>query len=176
MEKFHKYFPTGTLRAISEEALSTSDQAKQWKKWHDDINKNGPHNPEVTVQNYVLQMPEGNSTYIRRQLDRSARRWRNTVHLLDLKDQTRMGIRRFDFDPDSKQNPHPHVVGTVSEYPQEGYGTRGLKIMNALSRGWFGLPLRSDLNLNENAIKTWDGLVRNGEAEYLDADWHYRFR
>ncbi len=64
--------------------------------------------------------------------------------------------------------PYVGYTETLGGNEKEGWGTRRLRLMNALSRNYFNLPLYSSLEsdgTNKLASPLWERLTQAGEAE-----------
>src|SRR3989344_222775 len=88
-------------------------------------------------------------------------------------------LRRFgDTDPIWKDKPTVSELITRRVFREMGLATRRLKMMNALSRMYYGLPLYSNKYSTYAETNIWEKLVREGLAEKFQEgrDTRYRFQ
>lgn len=57
---------------------------------------------------------------------------------------------------------------TDTSFRKMGYGKRRLILMGNLAKVFFNKPLHSDSLISDNAIKTWESLVREGLAKKIE--------
>lgn len=87
-------------------------------------------------------------------------------------------IRMNVSNPDGyfKDKPFVGFTRTFEGKQQRGFGDRRLRLMNALTRMLYDLPIHSDTLLSPEAQKLWEKMEKRGEAvRYKEKGKHDRF-
>jgi hypothetical protein len=84
-------------------------------------------------------------------------------------------LKGVDGSINASGNPVPGWSDNAFDHKQQGLGERRLALMNAFSRTFYQLPLRSSPEINGKARRLWAQLAQDGRAVMLDEKDNYGF-
>ena len=184
-EIFNEHFPRGVIEHIDRSDITGftlekfEDEAKRFKSIY------GP-DPNYFVLTMRINYDSGNYTYAALHEFPEDRCSDYILFLRDFNcDKEETGCGRFELDTTRRKYSKKPSVGfiyTEELFLHRGFGTRRLRVMNALSNAIFDLKLHSSSNQSPDAEKIWKKLVENNEAtichepDDLIRSYIYRFR
>jgi len=127
----------------------------------------------------IIRYPDGSKSYVTTQTKTYSANGdtEKLVYIYDQDGQNKQigygEIRYNELRKDEyfKNKPFVGYTFTNENFEKQGYGTRRLKTMNALSLRMFGFPLHSDTLIGEKAERIWQRLTEKGETySYLEGN------
>lgn len=184
-EIFAKYFPDAT---IIDCALTQLPErvVEHFEKRSEMYILPGNYKPGNFSRLMVIDYTNGDKTYIAVQTKTydTSGSTDELVHLLDFnkvgEEIGRGEIGKYIKDGNPKEEPYfkdkPFVYwsSTNDTFQRNGFGTRRLRTMNAISQMLYSLPLNSSGNPSKKQRRIWQKLVKLKEAERYQDKWYDR--
>ncbi len=175
-EIFKKHFPDGSIEIIALEdippdALETLEGRSRLLVLPEN------YRPGNFKKLFVVAHAAGDRTFVAQQLKTygATGDTEELTYLADVDDHGELagyGEIRLNIsnnDPYFKDKPSVGFTRTEAERQKRGFGERRIRLMNALTRMLYDLPLHSDTLMTPEAKRLWEKLAGNGEArKYLE--------
>lgn len=170
-EEFSILFPGADIKkvGISEVPESPLNFFKDRSLW---LTNNKKYIPDSLDSFYKIRYQDGSISYVATQTKTYATNG-DTEKLVYIYDEdaqhNEIGYGEIRYNEMRKDNyfknkPFVGFTTTGENYKKQGFGTRRLKTMNALSLRMFGLPIHSDTLIGEESKRIWQRLLKNGET------------
>ena len=179
--KFNEYFPIKEIKQISQEEVPDFVMKIFEMKSHQFL-----HPDDYELDNFevffLITHLDDSKTYITQQTKTYDTNGETEMltFFVDSSNNELEGYSelRLNFSNSIKyfiDKPFVGFTDTEQKFRNKGLGVRRLKIMNAFSESFYGLPIYSDTLITESAKRVWEKLVIGGEAHKFLEDKKERY-